>query len=483
MFHSDAVSIFWRVLLCLALTFLPSIAVCTWAIRRGVDNPIWLSLIALAQIGVSGYLAFWLWFAVPALGWTFSLLLPIASLIFLAVTLRRIDPPGRRLLFSLLVPIALTGVSTLVVLSAGFLYGGFDHPLQTASIRFSDPLPLDNHIPYDFAKALEKHVYKPRFGDWLSSDRPPLQTGIYLSELCYLRGPKAYEVLSALLESLWIYALYILLVAFQVPSKVIPLVLATSLFSGFVFLNTLFVWPKLLAAAYLLAFGAVFLSPKLLNGNHRLLKAAIGGILLALALLSHGGSIFSALGVACALPLLQFRVAFSTRTIAAMLACFSLYLPWMLYQKLYDLPGDCLMKWYLAGMIPPNKLSSERAIAGAYRDAPAAQIAANKLSNFETVYDHPVAYWTVVGSLFSEAFPPRSSSHTAAMGTAGGLRASLFFSFVPSLGFLMFGPCALLSGLRRRNRSAEWKSAVALIFACVSRWLAGACLCLALTQP
>lgn len=439
-------------------------------------NTIWLNLIALAQIGLSGYLAFWLGSQCPHWAGLSASCFPIASLIFLVVTFRRIDPPGRKLLFSLLAPVALAGVSTLVVLSAGFLYGGFEHPLQTASTRFGHALPSDNYIPHDFADVLAKHVDKPRFGDWLSSHRPPLQTGIYLSEICYLRGQKGYEVLSALAQSLWIFALYILLVSFRVRSRTISLVLLTCLFSGFVFLNTLFVWPKLLAASYLLAFTAVFLCPKLLNENHRTLKAALGGMLLALALLSHGGSIFSALGVACALPLLRFRVAFSTRTVAAVvLACFSLYLPWMLYQKLYEPPGDRLLKWHLAAMIPPNNLSFEDAILKAYENIPAAQIVAYKLSNLETIYDHPVAYWAKVGSLFSAAFSPRSSSHAAGMGTAGALRASLFFSFVPSIGFLMFGPFALLSGLRRKNRSAEWKSAAAL-YLCLCFTLVAWCL-------
>lgn len=463
MIHSEAFSIFGQVLLCLVLTFIPGFAACSFAVRRGASSRLWLSLIALAQIGLMGYLAFWLWFASPSLGRVFSFCLPVVSAIYLAATLRSLDSSRRKILLTLFTPIALTGIAALIVLSAGFLYGGFEEPLQTALSRFSHPLPGDNWIPYHFAVALEKHVYRPRFGDWLSSDRPPLQTGIYLSEFGYIRGQKGYQVLSVILQSLWIYALYVLLLSLQVKVKAVRPALVACLLSGFVLVNTFFVWPKLLAAAYLLAFSSIVFSPKFWEDRINSSKAMLTGALLALGLLTHGGIIFSALGIILVLFVLRFRARWTRTGWFIVLSCVCLYLPWLMYQKFYDPPGDWLLKWHLAGMIAKNPLTFGQAISQAYGHLSAAQIINYKLSNFETVYNNPLGYWTQVASFLSQVL--HSPQGATALQLAHDLRGTQFFYFVPSLGFLMFGPFALFAAFWRKRGSHEWKAGV-LLYGC-----------------
>ena len=446
MFHSEALSLLWRVLLCLLLTFLPSVAVCAFAIRRGTRSVIWLSMLALAQIGTVGYLAFWLWFAAPWLGHAFSLALPIASTIYLALVLRAFDAQTRKLLFAPLGPMALTGACALMVLAAGFLYGGLDAPLQAAASRFSGPLPADNSLPYLLAKGmLHGRPPIPMFGDWLSSDRPPLQAGIFLSEFAYIRSDRMYNILSTVLQSLWIFSLYPFLCAFRIDLRAIRLTFLICLFSGLILVNSLFVWPKLLAAAYVLAFSALLLSPKMLLDTRRsIAKSVLVGALVAYAALSHGGSAFSILGLVLTVVLLRTREIYSRNFLIILLSCVCFYLPWTLYQKLYDPPGDRLLKWHLAGVIHPTSVPFSTTLAKAYEDLPARQIFDNKISNLETVFYPKQDYWSSTGALLSHAVKNTSQDQLEARKLAERLRVINFFYFTPSLGLLMFGPIALL---------------------------------------
>lgn len=78
-------------------------------------------------------------------------------------------------------PPAYMGLLALLVLAWGLAAGGIDQPERVSASRFSHDLPPDNILPLAFANALRTgHVASPFFGDWLSSDRPPLQVGFCL---------------------------------------------------------------------------------------------------------------------------------------------------------------------------------------------------------------------------------------------------------------------------------------------------------------
>jgi hypothetical protein len=251
-----------------------------------------------------------------------------------------------------MLPVVLCGTFSLFVLATGFLYGGIDVSLATAQIRFSHPLPYDNEIPFIFSEQIQNHaIRKPMVEDWHSSDRPPLQTGLVFAERRYNPEPRqlASQVTGALAQSTWILALWILFTALEIESAAIALVLAACLSSGFVLVNTFFVWPKLFAAA--LSIGALI---PLLVGKQRPLAgqtnlyAILSGSLLAFGLLAHGGAVFAVLGAAVTLLLIRVRIP--PRHVAILLAvAFVLYLPWLLYQHFYNPQGNRLLKWHLAG--------------------------------------------------------------------------------------------------------------------------------------
>ncbi len=443
-----------------ALILLPGFALCVFGLRKGVHDTILAGLIALAGIGISGYLAFWLWFIAPWLGRAFSFSLPIAAAAFSIWMFQRLDIAGRRTLHRLLTLLALPGVAALLVLCAGLLFGGSEHPQMTARTRFSHALPPDNEIPFLFADGIEKaHVPKPFLGEWHTSDRPPLQTGIVLSQFVYLPHPREleYTVISVICQSLWIFAVWLFLAAFDVNSKCIALALAVCLFSGFTFLNSFYVWPKLLAAAFMIGASAVLLPSRfavaLRSGTF---LAVLAAVLSALALLAHGAAAFSILAVALTAILLKRRIGVKLVILMGAVV-FSLYLPWTLYQKFFDPPGDRLLKWHLAGVILPDSRSFLQDLAASYKQLTFDQFLQDKSANLDVIADHQTEYWRHILEMLTQLRHSDARTRTLITETAAGLRGISFFFFVPNLAFLILGPISLLRGVQRRFRSQEWR--------------------------
>lgn len=466
---SEARVLLGKALLSDIVTFLPCLAVCGFFILRGARNVCFLGLVVLSTTGAIGYFSFWVWFISPRLGRRLSVWLPILFVAALLFAIRRMDKTGRLLLKALLTPIALTATVALMVLTAGFLYGGLLDPLETAWTRFSHPLPPDNTIPYLFAEGIARgHVPKPLIADWESSDRPPLQTGLILSEFAYLRSeqnyPRSelnYTVVAVLLQSLWVIGLWTLLMAFDLDRRAVALTFSVCVFSGFVFLNSIYVWPKLLAAAYTLGVVAILMGGRF--GVPRLestVLAVLAGALAAFGLLAHGGSMFALLGVGFTMLILRIRVSLRSLAISA-LTLGAFYLPWILYQKVYDPPGDRLLKYHLAGVESITHRAFLPVLAAAYKSLSVEQILHNKLANMMTVGGHGLEYWSQMLTLIGLLSGANHNS-TVVAATASGLRAQDFFYLVPNLGLLVLGIPAFVFGLRRRSRSAEYRLAISM---------------------
>lgn len=462
----DAATLLLKATLHLVLTVLPCLALCMLALYKGVRDTVLAGCIALAGTGISGYLVFWVWFAWPRVGHALAFLLVIASLACVIWFSKRLDQASRGILKSLLAPALLVAAASLLVTTAGFAYGGMRTPLETAWTRFSHPLPPDNMIPYLFADAVRSGtIPKPLIGDWESSDRPPLQSGIFLSQTPYSLPPRplAYEILGIISQSLWIFALWLFLTALQVDQRAIALALAVCLFSGFVFANTFYVWPKLLSASYTLGAFAILLSRGLAGALRRGSKpvAITTGALLAFGLLAHGGSIFAILGFIAAAPVLRRRFSYRSLALIAGSALLA-YLPWFLYQKVYDPPGDRLLKYHLAGVKTVDPRPFGQVFMAAYGHLTLPQILNNKERNFVAATDHKIEYWSQVRQLLLLLPEKDSSSESRLAQTGLSLRMSMFFYFAPCLGFLIVGLPALLAGIFRRFRSAEWNAAVVM---------------------
>lgn len=440
----------------LALTALPGAAAALLGARAGLRSAPLLLAIALAASGVVAILSFWAYYAEPLAGETLTWLVLLGSAGAIAWSLY--EGVDRGLLRALATPLALWALGAAFLVFFGFLYGGTEYALTTATTRFSGPLPSDNRIPFYFAEWFFEYghdravpVFPP---EWLSSDRPPLQMGYVLSQRALGWGDAElhYQVLGVVLQQLWIVGLWALLLAARVGRVARGLALLTVLLSDLAIVNGFFVWPKLLPAAFLLAAAALVATPlwPRVRGDWR--AGALLGALFALALLGHGSSIFgvvplAAIAVLRGLPRPGWAVAM-------VLAGAVLFVPWLGYQRLVDPPGDRLSKWMLGGAVEIDERSTGEAIVDGYREAGLGGALHNKGQNFVTI---------------AGGGPAVDLAETAVEAASSGdldvalreVRGISFLYLIPSLGLLLLAPVAMLLGRNRaRGSPIEWRFAL-----------------------
>jgi 4-amino-4-deoxy-L-arabinose transferase-like glycosyltransferase len=441
----------------LALLGAPGVAAALLATRRGVRNlPVVLG-IALAASGVAAFAAFAAYYASPTLGQAWDFLLLAAS-IAAVVWVCRGDGFDRRLLRPLAVPLVLWILGTSFVVFLGFLHGGVDHAIPMSALRFSGQLPSDNDIPRFFTEWFAAHghanpppLYPP---DWLMSDRPPLQVGYALAQRGFMPTERElhYEILCAGVQGLWIVGMWAVLLAARLRPRTRGLAMLAAMVSDVAILHGFFVWPKLIAAAFLLAALAIVISPAWSRDRHDVRVAALVGALLALAMLAHGSSVF---GVIPLVLIAAYRGLPSWRWIGvAAIAGALLLVPWSAYQHYANPPGNRLLKWQLGGDVTFDSKGTLEAIEDGYSEAGWEGTLENKEDNFGEMVGWPRGRDQFEYGLDGlEAGKPGLA--------AGAVRGVRFFSLLPFLGILLIGPIAMVFGRRRAGRNEEeWRFAL-----------------------
>lgn len=441
----------------LALLGAPGVAAAVFATSRGVrDVPVRLG-IALAASGVSAFAAFWAYYADPLVGQTWNFLLLGGSIAIVAWVWRegRLD---RGALAPLGVPLGLWVLGSAFVVFLGFLHGGTDNAIPMSALRFSGQLPSDNDIPRYFTEWFATHghqnpppVYPP---DWLMSDRPPLQVGYALSQRGFMPTERAlhYELLCVGVQSLWIVGMWAVLVAARLRPLTRGLAMVAAMFSDVAILHGFFVWPKLIAAAFLLAALAVVISPAWDRDRHDLRVGALIGALLALSMLSHGSSVFGVIPLAL---LAVWRGLPGWRWLAvAAVGLLALMVPWTAYQHYANPPGNRLLKWQLGGDITLDSKGTLEAIEDGYEEAGLDGTIDNKVDNFEEM-----AGWPRAKNDFEYAQDSLDAGKPGL--AAGAVRDLRFFSLLPFLGLLLIALPAMLLARRRAGRNEEeWRFAL-----------------------
>ena len=445
--------LFLILLLHLVLTALPGVAAVLLAARLGVRSVPVLLAIGMAATGAVALLAFWLYYADPLVGESFSYLAVIGPAALSGWLLWERKVPGE-LLRQLAVPLGLWGLGSLFLVFLGFIHGGTETPLSTAASRFIGPLPADNDIPAFFAEWFYRHGHDstpPVFpGEWLSSDRPPLQVGYALSQYPFGwdEDKLNYQVLAVVLQQLWIVGLWALLLAARVGRVTRALTMVTVLVSGTAIVNGFYVWPALLAAALLLAAAALVLTPLWEELRRSLWGAALVAGLCGLAMLAHGGSVFGIIPLAL---VAAYRGLPSWRWIGVAAAVgIVLMAPWSAYQKYADPPGNRLVKWTLAGVVEIDDRGTLETITDAYGEAGFDGTLHNKGQNFVTMAGGGPMVDTIQTALKSGG----------AEDLIGAGKAIGFFNLFPSLGLLLLAPVAMLLNRRRGPPAEEWRFAL-----------------------
>lgn len=438
----------------LVLTGLPGVAAALYAASRGVRQVPLLLAAALSASGLGAMLGFWAYYADPVIGETFSYFLAFGSALLTAWVLysRQVEGP---ILRALATPLALWVLGSFFLVFFGFLHGGVDQALGMSGSRFSGPLPSDNAIPQFFTDWFYEHGHSgtpPIFpGEWLSSDRPPLQIGYALVERPFGWDTTGlhYQVLGVVLQQLWIVGLWALLLAAGVGRVTRALTMGTVLVSGLALLNGFYVWPKLLPAAMLLAAAALVLTPLWDELRRSLWAAALFAALCGLAMMGHGASVF---GVIPLLAIAAFRGMPSWRWLGvAALVGIVVMAPWSAYQKYGDPPGNRLVKWQIGGVVDVDDRGTTEAIVDTYGEIGLGGAIDYKAENFETMVGGEEMYRSLDAAFDSGKFEELVRS----------LRSIAFLHLLPSLGLLLLAPFAMaLAWRRRRYDEREWRFAL-----------------------
>jgi hypothetical protein len=437
----------------LVLTGLPLVAAMLFAARRGVRSVPILLAIGLAATGAVGLLGFWTYYGDRLLGETFSYFVLIGAAAVTAWSLYG-GELDRALLRRLATPLALWAFGAGFLVFLGFAHGGANLPLLTPMSRFSQMLPGDNYLPLYFAEYFLAHGHHgtpPDYATFLSSDRPPLQIGYALSQhpFGWDKSQLDYQLMGVGLQQLWIVGLWALLLAARVGRTTRVLAMAMVLVSDLAIVNGFFVWPKLLPAAMLLAAAALVLTPLWQDLRRNLWAAALFAALCALAMMGHGSSVF---GVIPLLTIAAWRGLPSWRWLGVAVAVGIVFMaPWSAYQKYGDPPGNRLTKWTLAGVSGIDGRGAGEAIREEYAKVGLGGAIHNHVENFATMSGGTMTTDAIRGAL--------DTGKVSELMRA--LRAVSFFYLLPSLGFLLLGPIAMLFGFRRGRRNpAEWRFAV-----------------------
>jgi hypothetical protein len=311
--------------------------------------------------------------------------------------------------------------------------------------RYMVALPQDNKLPLLFARQLQSNVRPlPHYlvPQWQASDRPPLQTGVYLFEQSVLGHDTFmhYQVVGITLQSLWVFGVWAFMVNTRLPAGATALALAVVAFSGFTFENTFFVWPKLFPAAYLMLVAAAVLGQNFVRYRHSAVASTAIGVGVGCAMLGHPGSLLVVAGLA--ITLVVARVWPSLKLlVAGGGAAALLYGPWIWFGSVYQPPGDFLIKWQMANarnFRDPRSLSET--VVAAYQRAGPRQVVSNKLQNltrpFHDTLRHP-------GDMLA-ALRDSLTGSPGASAARYHVVVSEFDFLIPALGFMALGPILLL---------------------------------------
>jgi len=440
---------------------LPAVAAAIFAASRGLTNLLDITAAALVTVGTVGYLAFWTYLLSLTAGFLYSWL----SLVLCAAVIAYAWPRARNkanaaVLRRIILSWSLVGLTSVFVISIAFVYGKPDVVQDYSSRRFGPPfLSIDNFIPQIFANdILRGQIPKPLVGDWLSSDRPPLQTGMVLWNHPWMRGNRnlQYQLLGVIFQLTCLSAVLAYLEAAKVSRKAAALTLAAIIFWGFTFLNSFYSWPKLLPVAFLFVVPGYLFTERYTAARSSWRVGAVVGAAASLAMLCHGGSAFGLIGLGLTLLLLR-RVPSPRFIAAAFVAAALFYAPWMLYQKHYDPPGDRLLKWHLAGVTAPHpEASLGHLMIANYGKMGLEQIAKYKESNFKVLFD-AVPFWHHPAIFLRGII---MGNRTQAEAAVASLRFSMFLHWFWSIDLFSFAPLAfILWFMFRRGRSVELRQA------------------------
>jgi hypothetical protein len=240
-------------------------------------------------------------------------------------------------------------------------------------------------------------------------------------------------VVAAFLQATYLLGAWGLLVAADVPAVPRRLTMLGACLMPTAVVNTFYTWPKMLPVGCLLLVCALLFCRKPADRREEGLCGVLLGGLTALAILSHGASAFMIIGLAIGAAMVSAWPSLKTTLYGAGTLA-GMYMPWMLYQKFVDPPGNRLLKLQLAGVADVDARPILTTLADSYGALTWHDYIGGKLANLTTL----IGSW------------PRHLADLAAIvvrqdaSRAASARSDDFFQLLPSLhAFSLALICAL----------------------------------------
>lgn len=462
----------------LVLTATPGVATTFLGVRFGVRSmPVLLGM-GLAGSGAAAMLTFWAYYLVPRAGGpcAYAVLFgSIAALVWVWPAVSR----HRDLLRRLALPLGLWALASLFILFFGYLHGAPEYALVMPSSRFAMNPSLftgDHYIPLFFSDWMfgGSPGSPPDFYGWLFSDRPPLQVGYVLTQRIFGWDATGthYMALGVGLQQFWVIGMWALLSAARVSVRTRSIAIVATLLSDIAIVNGFYVWPKLLAASFLLAALALVVAPGESPLRRQPLTIVLLGALAGLCFLSHGTGVF---GLIALVAVVLWRGLPSWRWLGAgVAAALVLVIPWMAFQHFEDPPGNRLLKWSLAGVMEIDDRGAVETIVDEYREVGVGGALDNKFQNFLTMVggnplDRPPqegeAFGDVVTELGDMVSAVAEGKFALAVSKAREIR---YWHLLWTLGLLMLALPVIAVGRARAHwrDGADWRFARFSLLVC-----------------
>lgn len=449
-----------------------------------------------AAIGVTlGLLAYGLFFVYrwsPVTGTLSSTMLLFASVLSLIIAHRRLISFANRnaladIASSIGLPLLFVGLylSSLVLWSSNITS-------DLVQQRFFETFrPHDNNIPIQFAQAILQQagsLVGKDAGGLFFSDRPPLQTGFILafSPLHILVGSSfLYLAVGSLLQVSFASTSWWLVRVLGGGRHTAIIVMTALLVTPFMYYNSLYLWPKLLAASFTFLSLGLLLEPLVHKRRIHLANGVLAAAAASLALLAHGGALFCFMGIGLVMMFFVPKT-YSIRNIAIMsMTVVALMSPWAAYTKFVDPNVSTLARLHLTAWRTVEYPSVLLQIVNSYRGMSGEQWASSRIANLKIQFgsrslDSIIAgniQASITGTVFAHTVGRKASYdpdllNSGISSAAVALRIDQREHVFRSLGPLALGGLALVGMLlwRKRFNQIEVRaiSILALVFSLTS---------------
>ena len=369
-------------------------------LRRFIQPAPFLAPILICAItGVLGYITFWAYFWGPFIGRAVDWGIVCASagyLVICCLLIRRKFPLTGEEFREIKWPLILMIIALFFDLGVVGYPRVEGTPFEVLASRRPTTycFASDNVLQENLSAALFNGL-DPRTAsdpEWQSSDRPPLEGSLQLlcgpmvMSMFHLYWNTNAQMSGVVFQLSWVLGVWALVRAMGCSPRSTVAILLCLMPTPLLYINTVYVWAKLAAAAYALGMTVIlcFRSKRPLT----LVEAGVAGALLSLGMLCHSGIFFFALpvlGLWFVVPSAGRRPGFKPALVLVAVAA-AIFIPWTCYQKLVDPPGNRLLKLSFAGAASPNSVPMMQAICDAYKAHSGQEIYQFKLSNFQEIF-------------------------------------------------------------------------------------------------